>query len=219
MKDIEISQATTLDASVLLRNIVTSFMLFDPLTNHFGLSEDEFSLYLQSIIQTSIKQQLALIAKHAQDGSFVGTVIAYDFAIKEHSLEPSQITYGIRNWLDFFRKTNRSINDYLAKHKVEMKPGLVLCADFLAVDRKYYGAQISRLVDEALFALAKRRGFRFIVGEYTNPCNFYGKKRELGDALEVVDVLVYKDFVNNDGEKPLENAVGECVVTVTDVLA
>ena len=199
------------DRQHVLDMIVTSFVRFDPLVNYLSLTVDDFTSYARPYINASIQQQLALIARDVRDNSVAGVCIAHD-VITEVAHDTAQLSPRVENYIEFFQALTSPL-----EQNAPASPGTILCAGFLAVDSKYYGANIPSLMNEYLLTAARARGYSKVVSEFTNPSNYYSYKRMFGSILKTVTILPYNDFINSKNEQPLKGAHGETILTIMDI--
>lgn len=203
--EIKVSLADESDYQQMHALTVKSFIELDPLANYLKLTEQDFAVYAEYYLRESIRQRLAMVARDEESG-LAGVSIAHDFLT---DMPADAVPPCMRDYAEFFDALNQPLRD-----RMLLRPGAVLCAGLVAVDKKYYGARIPHLLNQDLHRIAVERGFEFIAAEFTNPGNFYAYKRAYGAALEIAHVLPYKQFINRHQERPLASANGESILTI-----
>lgn len=210
-----IAIASESDKSEILEYITQGFIQYDPLVNYMSLTSSELKNYFEPYINFSIEQKYAVIAR-SDAGDFVGTTVSHDYMYNPECL---MITKNIQNYIEFFNMLCDDVQLANILNIFMIDAGLILCGGFVTVNPKYYGKNILAIMDEYLLKLAKQNGFKYILAEFTNPCNYSLHKRDYGDVLQVINRLRYSDFRNLDGDYPMKNAYGECILTLMEINA
>jgi hypothetical protein len=210
-KQVMIVQAGIEDHAQIMDMIVTSFIKCDPLVNYLSLTVADFTVCVEPYVRASIQQQLAFVARDVIDRNVAGVFVAHDVAI-EVIFDAEHYSSGVSNYVDFFAQLSNPLTQLSLENRRS-----TLCGGFLAVSSQYYGANIPAMMNKALLAAARTKGYKAIVSEFTNPSNYYSYKRMSGNKLKTLNVLPFKDFINRKSERPMSLAHGEAILAIIDI--
>ncbi len=210
-----ISQAKQADKNELMYLLSNHFVELNPFMNYLQITSQEFFLYVEPFVQISLNQALALVAKDNK-GCIVGACIALD-CVTEINRDAQSTSCSMQNYREFFHQLNSQLKQYFMKKKIKIEPGMVLSGGFLVVAPAFFGMGIPQRLGQAIFSMAKSKGFQFIAAEFIDLCHYNSHKRQLGHSLEVIHTLAYKDFINKRGEQPMQEAYGECILTLVEI--
>lgn len=208
-----ITPATIDQIDEIVFHLAKNFVEFDPLTHHLSINAIEFSTYLLPYVKASIDMQLTLIATDSH-GLFAGAIVTLAYNYPLHYRKKS---LNIQNYHDFFMSLRDSIPSQ-AHHDFSLKnPAVILEGGYLTVTPNHYGTDLPARLQAALFELAKKNHYQYILSEFTNPCNYSLYKRQFRDSFNVLSRLRYCDFINSSGIKPMHDAAGECILAAMDI--
>lgn len=203
-----IRRAVVADTMDILDILVGNFIDYDPLVNYLELNALEYRERVLACLKGSIASGLSLIAM--DDKNIAGVCVAHDLDFHVNDLPQSR---KMKNYDEYLKALKQPLSSYLS-HSLNIESSAILCAGYMAINPNYYGRNILQQLEEELVLLARQKNYQYLVAEFTNSCNYYVHKRAYGERLKTIHALSFKDFVNSAGEKPMQHADGESILTI-----
>ncbi len=182
----------------VIKIFTQSFCDHEPMTHHLGIDYGQFTPFAKQVIEKAVHDQLSIVIL---DGK---KVVA--FAIVDDVADAINISTDLDSKFKPIFGLLQNLSGLFLEGKSFEKRHLSHLF-ITAVDPKYQGRGLSKIVNAEAMKLAVAKGFDFMCCEFTNDRNEQGTVKNLCFNKSLLNSCKYSDF-NYENDKPFEKLEG-----------